>query len=104
MPTIEERLGIIETQNTERLREEHLRRMEVDRRLGGIEGGLSLLTSNITTLTLSMHTLTETTKAHAFKATCINGGAKLLQGASATGGVTGGIIAAIWALKELGFL
>ena len=83
MPTIEERLGVIETQIYER-------REAIDRRLSAIEGKLEHLT-------------TETQK-HVFKATCINGSAKIVQGASAGGGVVGAIIAIVWLLKQLGLL
>ena len=83
MPTVEERLATLEANAQER-------RAEMERRFTGLE--------------TKMDRLVEMTSHHVFRATCINGSAKVLQGASAGGGVIGAAIAIVWALKQLGLI
>ena len=85
MPTVEERLAVIEEQNIARLREDNQRRTEIDRRFTGLEGKIDHLVT--------------ITQQHTFKATCINGGAKVLQGAGAGSGV---LLAIYIILEKLG--
>ena len=80
MPSVEERLAAIETRMEERGR-------DVDRRLGAVEASITALASAVGIMTSSLSTLTETTKSHMLKATCINGGAKVLQGGGAASGI-----------------
>ena len=76
MPTVEERLASIEAQMSDR-------RADIDRRLSAIESRIV--------------DLTETTNRHVFKATCINGGSRILQG----GGAASGVVAVILLLGKV---
>ena len=73
------------------------RQEDLDRRLTAIEGSISSMGTKLDALTVA-------TQSHVFRATCINGSAKVLQGASAGGGVIGAAIAIVWALKQLGLI
>ena len=104
MPTVEERLAVIEEQNLARMREDNLRRAEIDRRLQAIEDGNNSLSSAMAVVNVTLATLTQITKTHTTKATCVNAGAKVLWAGGAGGGVVTALVALVWALKQLGLI
>ena len=90
MPTVEERLGAIETdigiikaQAIERAHSRNQRHMDEERRLSAIE--------------VKIDKLAEVTQHHVFKATCINGSTKILQGS----GLGGGLVAVVFFFGKL---
>ena len=80
MPSVEERLTAIETMLSERGRESA-------RRLAALEGSIQAMGAAVSVMSSALTALTESTKVHVFNATCVNGGAKILQGGGAASGV-----------------
>jgi hypothetical protein len=70
-------------------------------RLSTLEAQLPDLMRRMAGLEAAMDRLTEATNKHVFKSTCVNGGAKVLQGASAGGGV---LLAVYVVLEKLGVI
>lgn len=101
---LERRVTVIETQMQERASQREEREQERRNANAEVLRRLSTVEATLVEVRQQLIKLTEQTKSHVVKATCINGSAKILQGAGATGGIGGGIIMAIWALKELGVL
>ena len=81
----------------ERIEEQRRTADDLVRRLAGLD-------QSVRSLETTVSDLASRTRTHLVAATCINGGAKVLQGASAGGGVIGGAIAVVYLLKQLGFL
>ena len=85
-----ERLARIETLHSEGTSQGREFRLDIKQRMTAVEASLA--------------TLMKQTSNHVVKAVCVNSAAKVLQGASATGGIVGGIIAILYALRQMGLI
>ena len=79
----------------EEIRQE--RAVEIIRRLTGVESG-------VTDLRAVVNDLATETRSHVFKSTCTKVGSQTLLGGGAGAAIVTGLVALVWALKQLGLI